>query len=198
VLSGDVLCLARSKEWLAVGGDGRLPNAGLADPEFQVLLTSLNNGQHIPLIGGHDDVITHVALHNNGHWLASASADGKIRCWSLSDGTASPRRVKDQHERAVNALAFHPSDDWLFSAADDGTVVLWDLQTGQSSLVLDQFNGSALHLVVSADGRWLFTSGEDGTVRGIDLARCWLIKKACAELKKQPLPPPKPASTVRA
>jgi WD40 repeat protein len=70
-----------------------------------------------------------VAFAPDGHTLATASFDGTVILWDLSD-PATPRPIGSpltRHAGPVSAVTFAPNSHTLATASHDGTALLWDL-----------------------------------------------------------------------
>ena len=70
-----------------------------------------------------DDRIWVLALSPHADLVAAAGFGGRIRVWSVADGTL----LQDfkAHNGAINALRFSPAGDRLASRSWDGTVKIW-------------------------------------------------------------------------
>jgi transducin (beta)-like 1 len=60
--------------------------------------------------------------------LATASFDGTVRLWSISDGSC--MRIFNRHRDSVYSVAFSPSGDYLASGALAGQMYIWDIAKG--------------------------------------------------------------------
>ncbi len=80
---------------------------------------------------GHTDTVTGLVFPAGGQTLASASADGTVRLWALTDG---PGKTLTTHPAPCTALA--ADGRTLASGSRDGFVRLDDLDTGK---VLETF-----------------------------------------------------------
>ena len=69
--------------------------------------------------------ITSLAFNNqNGHTIASGSADKTVRLWDLRQPDSGPL-VLSGHADKVRSVAFSPDGQTLASSSDDQTVRLW-------------------------------------------------------------------------
>ena len=107
-----------------------------------------------------------VRCSHDGRTVASASADGTIRLWSVATGD----RIHELavHNGEIKALAFHPDDSVLYSADDDSLLVAWDLHGIPRSLASPgtPLAGSdrAGRLLLAPDGTTAVLVEADGTV----------------------------------
>jgi WD40 repeat protein len=72
---------------------------------------------------GHSAGVAQLAFSPNGDILASASINGEIKLWRVSDW--SELSTLSGHTSGVGSLAFSPDGAILASSSDDGTIRLW-------------------------------------------------------------------------
>ena len=61
--------------------------------------------------------------------LATASFDGSVRLWDVTDGSCF--RVFNRHQDSVYSVAFSPSGDFLASGSLAGQMYIWNIQEGK-------------------------------------------------------------------
>lgn len=61
--------------------------------------------------------------------LATASFDGSVRLWDVSDGSCF--RVFNRHQDSVYSVAFSPSGDFLASGSLAGQMYIWNIEEGR-------------------------------------------------------------------
>lgn len=139
-----------------------------AGDDFRLLLWDLATGTST-ILGAHKGKILSVAIAPAGTLAATASWDGTIGLWDLSDEGAAPRFLAG-HPGGVNDVAFSADGATLYSGGADGSIRLWDVATGDpAGQVLN--NGFGVNtLVLNERAGWLAYGAVDGVTRIVDLA----------------------------
>jgi len=119
-------------------------------------------------IAGFWGEVSTVAVAPGGQVLASGSADGVIRTWSLlqdyPEGAAKAVRIMEGHSAWVWEVAFAPDGRTLASGSSDRTVRVWDVESGMElagPLIHEATVGS---VAFSPDGRRLASGTWDGVI----------------------------------
>ncbi|MBT5709134.1 MAG: protein kinase [Verrucomicrobia bacterium] len=111
----------------------------------------------------HEDDIGQLAFHPNGRHLATASFDGNIRIWDLSNGQlAIPEIV---HGGQVYRVQFSPDGKHILAASFNNTARIWNVKTGKP--VSDwMVHSNQIHTArYSPEGRWIVTTGIDRKIK---------------------------------
>jgi WD40 repeat protein len=111
-----------------------------------------------------NQVVWDVALSPDGHWLASANWDGRVRLWNLLKPQEKIQPLR-AHSGAAWSVAFSPDSRTLATGGDDATIKLWNLASLQQTATLRGHTGPVDSLTFSRDGTLLASSSGDGTAR---------------------------------
>jgi WD40 repeat protein len=165
--------------WLST--DGTSLAVGTADGTVRLWDVVLSNegmlerdsGSERLRLDGHARAVTDMKVHPDGLYLATASADGSVRLWNMTDGHEIDHLSR--HVQRVNEVCFSPDGSLLATASSDGKVMVWDVQgvgDGERSKVietLDDFGGAVYHLDFSPDGSQLLATSDSGTLHMWDV-----------------------------
>ncbi|EAU61639.1 2OG-Fe(II) oxygenase, partial [Stigmatella aurantiaca] len=111
------------------------------------------------VLTGHQGYVWSVLARRDGT-LATASRDGTVRLWRLSEGRWAPEAVLTGHTASAVALA-EDTQGRLWSASRDRTVRRWE---GGTSHIVGRHEGAVLSLAPLEDGR-VASGGADGVIR---------------------------------
>jgi WD40 repeat protein len=141
--------------------------AGLTAPHLRAI-TALPDLPHPALsrvLTGHIGGVSVLAVAPDGSWLASADADGEIRTWDPTTGTA--HDILTGHTLRVAALAVAPDGSWLASVDAGGEVRIWHPATGTIRHTLTGHTSTVTALTVAPDGSWLASADTSGEIRDL-------------------------------
>ena len=146
-------------------------------PDSDIAYSRLVATQGIPLartVDGHTGPVYGMAISPDGTTLASASDDGTVRLWDLSDGS-DPEQIGPPLTEMFDYMAsvsFSPDGKHLAAGGGDGGVLIWDItDRDRPAVLLDRriAEGVAVHNVrYSPTGRVVAVPYDDGTVALID------------------------------
>jgi len=154
-------CLAISADGRSIAiSRGRSVRIWKADaPDHHVDIEARAGDENLPNYGLWD-----LAFSPDGHWLASASWDTRVRLWNLDnlDEIIPPLRA---HSGAAWSVAFSPDSRTLATGGNDATIKLWNLPSLQQTATLRGHIGPVDGLAFLRDGTLLASSSGDGTAR---------------------------------
>jgi hypothetical protein len=123
----------------------------------------MKNGKKLDRFGGHDEIVTCVAVSALGDRALSGDRLGDVCYWDV--GKCRRMRRMREHDSPISALAISP--DGNFAAAGDrkGSVRLWKLTNRKDRTLADSDWGARItSLTFSADGNLLLAGSERGHV----------------------------------
>jgi WD40 repeat protein len=123
-------------------------------------------GRLIRTLAGHGDAVQ-AALFSptDGRWVATASADGKVRIWESDTGNQIHELGPGEHTAGITGLAWSPDGSRIATASEDGTARIWLWTERRREHLLTGHEGGLLGIAWSPDGQTLATAGRDHTVR---------------------------------
>ncbi len=110
---------------LDLSPDGKIIAAGYEDKSIR--LWSVETGQEILNLSGHQQHITGVNFSSDGKMLVSCSGDNSLRLWTIPDGKLI--RTFDGHTAQVNSCHFVNNGTEIYSISEDKTRKLWSVAT---------------------------------------------------------------------
>ncbi len=139
--------------------DARLDSCEFIDTD----LRNLKYGRYPDFIGHSSSVVLSVTFSPDGKYLASGSADKKVKLWSV---VWQKEVTKLQgHDNTVNCVVFSPDGKYLASGSLDKTVKLWNVESQKEVTTLRGHSKSVISVAFSPDGKYLASGSADNTVK---------------------------------
>lgn len=126
----------------------------LSTPPMIIAEDSITQVAPFFMLIGHSDDVSEVAFSPDSSLVASSSADGTIRLWSVTDGSLV--YVLEGHTDHILCLAFSPEGTLLASGSADSTVRIWQISDGTLVRTISSYSlGRVLDVEFSPDGSLL-------------------------------------------
>lgn len=119
---------------LAVDPSGEVVAAGSLD-DFDVHIWSVQTGQLLDQLSGHEGPVASLAFAPNGGSLVSGSWDRTVRIWSVFARTQTSEPLQLQAD--VLCVAIRPDSKQIAVSTLDGQLTFWSLSEGTQQLGLD-------------------------------------------------------------
>lgn len=119
---------------LAVDSSGEVVAAGSLD-SFDIHLWSVQTGQLLDRLAGHEGPISSLAFAEQTSMLVSGSWDHTIRVWDVFGRSAQVEPL--QMTSDIQCVAIRPDGKELCAAGLDGQIVFWDIFEGVQTNVID-------------------------------------------------------------
>jgi periodic tryptophan protein 2 len=119
---------------LAIDPSGEIVCAGSND-DFDIHLWSVQTGQLLDRLSGHEGPVSSLCFGNEGGLLASASWDRTVRVWSIFGRQTQVEPFQLQSD--VMSVAVRPDSKQLAVATMDGQVSFWDVSDGKQVGIVD-------------------------------------------------------------
>ncbi len=119
---------------LAVDPTGEVVCAGSVD-SFDVHIWSVQTGQLLDRLAGHEGPISSLAFAPNGGVVVSGSWDHTVRIWSIFDRTQTSEPLQLQAD--VLDIAFRPDSRQLAVSTLDGQLTFWSVSEAEQQSGVD-------------------------------------------------------------
>jgi WD40 repeat protein len=162
--------------WLALSASCGQLDAGNHCTRGEAILWDLNAGAELHRLQGHTDWVNDVAFSLDGETALSASADGTLFLWDISEphntsvGTGSIIRRFEGHTGGVNGVAFSPDGETALSGSDDGTLILWAVASGDIVRRFEGHTEGVTRVAFSPDGKAALSGSYDNSLILWDVA----------------------------
>ncbi|HMV84894.1 MAG TPA: TIR domain-containing protein [Blastocatellia bacterium] len=171
--------LRRSKNCVAITGDGGLAMFGCSDGTLEVW--NLIFKECTASIRGHSNKVNSVAVTPDGQLMVSGSLDQAVSVWNWSKEEC--LATFNGHTGSVQSVAVTPDGRLIISGSTDKTVRVWDLWTGKCIAIFEGHTRQVLGVAVTTDGKIVVSASEDGSVRvwGVTSKKCIAVLKGHAD-----------------
>lgn len=179
---------------LAVDPSGEVVCAGSLE-SFDIHLWSVQTGQLLDRLQGHEAPISSLAFAPDGSFLVSGSWDRSVRIWTLFGRTQTSEQLL--HSSEVLSLAFRPDSKEIAVTTHDGQITFWDIVNSQQKGIIDgkreisggrkptdrrtaANNAATKHfttITYSADGTCVLAAGDSKYICLYNVASGSLIRK---------------------
>jgi periodic tryptophan protein 2 len=119
---------------LAVDPSGEVVCAGSLD-SFDIYIWSVQTGQLLDRLAGHEGPISSLAFAPNGGVVVSGSWDHTVRIWSIFDRTQTSEPLQLQAD--VLDVAFRPDSRQLAVSTLDGQLTFWSVSEAEQQSGVD-------------------------------------------------------------
>ncbi|MBD1860074.1 MULTISPECIES: toll/interleukin-1 receptor domain-containing protein [Trichocoleus] len=146
-------------------GDQRSPTF---NPKYPILTTATHNkvylwtqdGQALRKLDKHHAILHKVSFSPDGTMIATASADGTAKLWTLQGREI----VTLKHNDRVQDVQFSHDGQTVATASDDRTAKLWNLK-GQELQTLSDHRDRVFQVSFSPDRQTIATASNDNMIR---------------------------------
>lgn len=175
--------LGKNKSQLAAQLLARIPESetGLRDQIVASALTAREpwlrpvrqtltapGGPLLRTLEGHTEKVTAVAILPNGQHALSASQDGTLKLWNLTNGKVL-RTFEGDGWPGLDGVAITPDGRRAVTASSDTALWVWDIKTGEVLRTREGHADWVRAVAVTPDGRRALSASRDKTLKLWDL-----------------------------
>ncbi|MEM6450653.1 MAG: caspase family protein [Cyanobacteria bacterium P01_D01_bin.105] len=151
-------------EWIAIAHtEGQVTLWSLTDTALKQTPNRTPSRSPSRVIEAHSALVTAVAFSPDGTTLATASRDGLIKLWNISNGGLI--RTLSGHQGWANTVSWHPDGQQLASGGEDKKLKVWDTASGQMLWEKDSHRVRVSSVDWSQSSEWIAVGEGDRTVK---------------------------------
>jgi WD40 repeat protein len=143
----------------AISPDG---NTVASTNDRTIQLWSLQTGQAIATLSGHDKPVNAIAISPDGKILVSGSEDNTIKLWNLVNGQEISTLMGNN--AAIHTVAISSDGKYIASGSDDKIIKIWNLATREQIYTLIG-NAAIRSVAFSPDGKYLASGSDDKNIK---------------------------------
>ncbi|GAM24710.1 hypothetical protein SAMD00019534_078850, partial [Acytostelium subglobosum LB1] len=164
-----------------IGTNGLSLASGSSDNTIK--LWNTETGALLSNLTGNTSRIWDLSSSASGKLLASASGDGLVNIWDISQTTkpTCPLTIK-AHEGDAYTVQFHPGQDHIASGGYDKTIHLHDVRTGQLVKSFIGHSSSISKVIFNPHGNLIISGSKDSTIKFWDIVSGVCIKTLTSHL----------------
>ncbi|QBF32401.1 c-type cytochrome [Thalassococcus sp. S3] len=142
------------------------------------------DGSEPRFLKGHQAGVNALLPLSDGRQIITASVDGTLRLWDVSDGTETRQILR--HGFGINELAMNAEAGWLAYGSVDGVTRIIDLESGAELADFTLDRRPVLALALSPDGTHLAVGDGEGYIMVID-TEAWRITRDFRATERGPV-----------
>ena len=132
--------------WLLLA---QIAGGGSSNP----IVVQLNEHKFVDVLSGYEGTVLSLSFSNDGKKIVTASADGKVRIWSVPGWQL--LETLSGHKGPVRWAEFSPHANWVVSGGEDETVRVWSAADGKLVQTLSESHAPLDTVSFSPDGNYL-------------------------------------------